>query len=341
MAVARRREGKEWIEKTGELGMNKLNIANLTTPIQQLEKLSQKMNKNIYLKRDDFTGTEISGNKVRKLEYSIQYALENGYDTIITTGAIQSNHARTTAAVCAMVDLDCHLILRGEVKEFEGNLFLGQMLGAHVSIIGPDESREKAMDALKEKLEKAGKKVFLIPVGASDALGSYGYLHCYKEIIEQEKTMGIHFDSINLAVGSGGTYAGLWYGNKDNEATKKVIGYSVTDTAEVFKKEIIEIVKDMDDGVEDFDSIAINDDYIGLGYAQVTDEELMFYVDFAQSEGIILDPVYTGKAFLGLLSEIENGKYDDQENILFIHTGGLQGYTKEVRNKIQKLTKEK
>lgn len=140
--------------------MRKLNIANLDTPIKKLEKLSDKLGKNIFMKRDDFTGIEVSGNKVRKLEYIIAYALDNGYDTIITTGAIQSNHARATAAVCAMMNLECHLVLRGEVKEYEGNLFQDDMLGANVNIIPPSASREDAMEELKQKLESQKKKKY-------------------------------------------------------------------------------------------------------------------------------------------------------------------------------------
>lgn len=319
--------------------MRKLNIANLDTPIKKMEKLSRELGKNIFIKRDDFTGIEVSGNKIRKLEYIIAYALDNGYDTVITTGAIQSNHARATAAICAMMDLECHLVLRGEAKEYEGNLFLDDMLGANVNIIPPGSSREDAMEELKHVLEAQGKKVLIIPVGASNAIGSYGYINCYNEIVKQEVEMGIHFDSIQLAVGSGGTYAGLWYANEQADTKNKIIGYSVDATAEAFKEDIIKIVNDMEESQHDFDTISINDSYVGLGYGQATDEELAFYIDFAKSEGIILDPVYTGKAFRGLVTEIKNGNYAEQENILFIHTGGQQGYTKEMRDRVQNLCK--
>ncbi|MFD1413647.1 D-cysteine desulfhydrase family protein [Oceanobacillus jeddahense] len=315
--------------------MRKLNIANLDTPIQKLEKLSEELGKNIFMKRDDFTGIEVSGNKIRKLEYLVAYALDNEYDTIITTGACQSNHARATAAICAMMDLECHLVLRGEAGEYEGNLFLDEMLGANVNIIPSSESREDAMEELKKDLEAQGKKVLLIPVGASNAIGSYGYIHCYNEIMKQEVEMGIHFDSINLAIGSGGTYAGLWYANEEADTKKKIIGYSVDQIAEVFKEDVMAIVNDLEDIKHQFDRISINDSYIGLGYGQATDEELAFYRDVAKSEGVILDPVYTGKAFKGLVTEIKNGNYDDQDNILFIHTGGQQGYTKEMRERMK------
>lgn len=191
---------------------NKLDIVNLNTPIQKLDQLSDALGKNIYIKRDDYTGSEISGNKVRKLEYTMQYVLDHGYDTIITTGAITSNHARATAALCAKCNVSCHLVLRGEMAEYEGNLFLDAMLGAHIHIIEPTSSREDAMDKLYKTFEGQGKTPFLIPVGASDWIGTHGYVNAYNEIIKQQDELKVHFDSINVAVGSGGTYAGLWYG---------------------------------------------------------------------------------------------------------------------------------
>ncbi|WP_436854395.1 D-cysteine desulfhydrase family protein [Staphylococcus caeli] len=319
---------------------NKLNVANLNTPIHKLEQLSQELGKSIYIKRDDYTGTEISGNKVRKLEYTIQYVLDHGYDTVITTGAITSNHARATAALCAKYNIECHLVLRGELQAYEGNLFLGAMLGAHIHVIEPEASREKAMEALYKTLESQGKTPFSIPVGASDWIGTHGYVHAFEEILKQEEELNIAFDSINVAVGSGGTYAGLWYGNEQHQTTKQITGYAVDQSTEAFHKKVTEIIQQLDDSVNDFDTVHINDAYIGLGYGQATDEELQFYIDIAQLEGIILDPTYTGKAFKGLIEEIKAGQYDNQENILFIHTGGLQGYTEETRHRLQRMLPE-
>lgn len=315
----------------------KLNIANLNTPIHKLEQLSQTLGKDIYIKRDDFTGTEISGNKVRKLEYTIQYVLDHGYDTVITTGAITSNHARATAALCAQFNIECHLVLRGTNAEYEGNLFLEAMLGAHIHIIKPSEAREEAMNILYSKLEQQGKTPFLIPVGASDWIGTHGYVNAYEEIIEQEAELGIKFDSINLAVGSGGTYAGLWYGNASNNLATKIIGYAVDQSTEDFEQKVKEIVKQLDQNILSFNTLHINDNYVGIGYGQATDEELQFYINIAKTEGIILDPTYTGKAFSGLVQEIKQGNYDDQQAILFIHTGGIYGYTQEMRERIKQL----
>lgn len=319
--------------------VGKLNLANLPTPIVKLEKLSDKYNKNIYLKRDDFTGTEVSGNKLRKLEYAIADALDKGKDTVITTGALQSNHCRVTAAVCARLGIECHLVLRGEPENIEGNLFLDYLLGANIHIIDNDENREEEMNRIVKVLEKDGKKPYTIPVGASNAIGTYGYIDAYEEIIQQEKEMNLEFDMVSLAVGSGGTYAGLYYGSQVSTQEKNIFGLSVSDSAEDFKKDIIEILKNLDDNMDSFDSININDSYIGEGYAIATREELEFYYEIAKLEGVVLDPCYTGKAFKGLIQEIENGNIEE-ENILFIHTGGLLGWTEEQREQIYQIAKE-
>lgn len=312
--------------------MNYISLANLPTPIIKLEKLSRKYKKNIYVKRDDFTGTEVSGNKVRKLEYCMKEALDLKCDTIITTGGIQSNHCRATAAVCAELGLDCHVILRGKPNyHLEGNLFLDYILGAKVHIIGPEISREGEMDRLKNSLIEKGKKPYLIPVGASNAVGSLGYVKAYEEIKNQEKDLNLSFDTLALSVGSGGTYAGLWYRNQKEDQPKRILGLAVDNSSEEFTREVTSIVQEMDSSVENFDSIEINDKYIGEGYAIATEEEIQFHVDVAMTEGIIFDPCYTGKAFRGLIKEIEAGNLASSENILFIHTGGLQGWTEEQR----------
>ena len=156
--------------------MKRLNLANLPTPIQKLDRLSDELGVNVYLKRDDFTGTEVSGNKIRKLEYSIADALNQGCDTLITAGGIQSNHCRATAAAAAKLGLGCDLVVRGEDPEsIEGNLFMDMALGARVHMISPEQSREEKMEDVIKNLKEQGHKPYLIPVGASNAVGSLGY----------------------------------------------------------------------------------------------------------------------------------------------------------------------
>ncbi len=312
--------------------MNKYNFANLPTPIQKLERLSAELGKEIYVKRDDYTGVEVSGNKVRKLEYGFFEAKRNNFDTIVTIGALQSNHCRTTAALCARVGLPCYLILGGDAKDktLDGNLFLDYMFGAEVIIV-PDEEREQAFSDIEKKLISEGKKPYMIPIGASDPIGSLGYVEAYSEILAQEKDMGICFDTISIAVGSGGSYAGLFKGNADTDNDKTILGFSVDKPSHEFVDKISGILKDMGLGVFDAKKIKINDSYVGLGYAQAQGNELLFYRKIAGQEGLVLDPCYTGKAFYGLVSEIERGNIPSGR-ILYIHTGGILGWTEGQRN---------
>lgn len=313
----------------------KLSLANFPTKIEKLEKISNESGVNIYIKRDDQTGSEISGNKIRKLEYSIYEALENGCDTLITCGGIQSNHARATAAAGIKLGMRAILVLRSdEIPEMEGNYFLDKVIGADVRIISSDDYRERRMEIMqkiKAESDAEGHKAYIIPEGASNGIGSLGYYSAMKEIKEQEKELGIKFDRIVAAVGSGGTYAGLCMGNAEFfNGEKKITGFNVCDDAEFFKKRSEEIIEEaqkyLDKSIiikaEEMDII---DGYVGIGYAQSRDEELEFIQKTAKKEGVIFDPVYTGKAMYGMMNEIEKGTFKKGENVLFIHTGGLFG----------------
>lgn len=317
--------------------MKRLRLANLPTPIQKLDRLSEQLGVNLYLKRDDFTGTEVSGNKVRKLEFSVAEALNQGCDTLITAGGIQSNHCRATAAAAAKLGLGCDLVIRGEnPKQVEGNLFMDMALGARVHVIGPEHSREEKMEEITASLIAQGHKPYLIPVGASNAVGSFGYAAAIEEIAEQEQELGVEFDTIVIAVGSGGTYSGLWYENQKQGAKRKIYGFAVDHNKEVFVETISDIIKEMyrKEGLEEpqqLYDILINDQYIGTGYAKSRPEEMSFILKISREHGFLLDPVYTGKAFYGMVTEIEKGSFKDAKNILFIHTGGLQGWTHEQR----------
>lgn len=314
--------------------MERIKIANLPTRINKLENLSREHGKNLYIKRDDMTGTEISGNKVRKLEYILAEAQDKGIDTLITAGGIQSNHARATAAVCAMYGLECHLVLRGKPSEIEGNYWMDHMLGAKVHVIEPGLSREEYMEGLSEKLVSEGKSPMVIPVGASNATGSLGYEEAFYEIQEQEKELGIKFDAIVVSVGSGGTYAGLLAGKMKAGSGTRIQGYAVDSDSRTFEEEVGKILDDM--GMEKTREININDSYKGIGYALSQDEELKFYKKVAREEGVILDPCYTGKAFYGMINEL-TGELEDCSNILFIHTGGLYGWTRSDRERVMEI----
>ena len=313
----------------------KLKLGNFPTKIERLEKLSTMLKAHIYIKRDDQTGAEISGNKIRKLEFSINEALNNDCNTLITCGGIQSNHARATAAAGIKLGLKSILVLKSDEKpEMEGNYLLDKIMGADVRIISSEDyknRRQEIMEEIVEELEKKGRKGYIIPEGASNGIGTFGYVNCFNEILEQEKELGIEFDTIVATVGSGGTFAGLYLGNELTKSGKKIVGINISETAEIFKEKVCNVLKEAKTYIpcKEFeikkDNLCIIDGYVGAGYALSRSEELEFICDFAEAEGIILDPVYTGKAMRGLCTEIKKGTFKDSKNILFIHTGGLFG----------------
>lgn len=319
--------------------MERINIAHLPTPIQPLPRLSEEYGTSLFIKRDDYTGVELSGNKVRKLEFTVGKALQESADTLITTGAIQSNHCRATAAVAARMGLGCVLILKAERPEkAEGNYFFEQLLGAEIVFIGPDEDGQAAMEEAAAKKRAEGKRPYLIPLGASDATGSRGYEAALHEIRAQEEQLGVHFDAIVSATGSAGTYAGLWYANRFSDAPADMFGISVAFELEKVKEAVWNIAGQMakEDGrsltAEDKASIRVTGQYLGDGYAISRPEEIACIEHVARTEGVILDPVYTGKAFYGMLEEIRRGSLAKAENILFIHTGGLMGWKEAQRD---------
>ena len=311
----------------------KVELAFLPTPIYKLEKVSKQFQKNIYIKRDDLTGIETSGNKIRKLEYSLREAFEQGCDLVITCGGMQSNHARATAYAAAKLSMKSCLLLRGNgsSEPVEGNYFLDRLVGADIVIKEPEifnRDKDKIMLKLKTAYEAKGYKPYIIQMGASNGIGTLGYVEAFTEILKQEEAMKVEFDTIIDAVGSGGTYAGLYIGNELNRTKKQIIGFNVCDDKEYFIKEITKIIKEAQvyfDQEIKTERIKIIDGYVGQGYALSRSEELDAIASLAKLEAVVLDPVYTGKAYYGLINELEKGTFVDSENILFMHTGGIFG----------------
>lgn len=318
--------------------MEKLNIANLPTKISKLENFSKEMNANVWIKRDDQTSSEISGNKIRKLEYLAKDAKDKGYDMLITCGGIQSNHCRATVAVATMLGMKSAVLLRiSDTPPVVGNYFIDKLLGADVKFCTREEyskSRGQIMEEMANEYAKQGIKAYVIPEGASNAIGTLGYYNCMKEILEQEKELGIEFNTIVVATGSGGTYAGLYVANEVMKLGKRVIGMAVCDDTQYFTDiahnigtEALQYIPEHKDKVLDVNNIEINDKYVGIGYALSRPEELEFIKNFARQNCVILDQVYTGKAMYGLYNELKPGGNisNENNNILFIHTGGLFG----------------
>lgn len=312
-----------------------ISLANTPTRIEKLENISKDFNGiNLYIKRDDFTGVEMSGNKVRKLEFLVNEAVDKGCDCLITCGGIQSNHARATATAASKFGMKSYLVLKGsESDDKNGNYFLDMLLGAEIKLITSDEyknNRQEIMESIKSELMEKGLKPYIIPEGASNGLGNFGYMKAFEEILEQEKTLGIEFDAIVVAVGSGSTYGGLLLGSSISNSGKRIIGVNIYDDKVDFHKKVYDLMLESQSyhdvrSIIKKDDIEILDDYVGNGYAKSREEELKFIKYFAKKEGIILDSVYTGKAFYGLYNELREENIMGVKNILFIHTGGIFG----------------
>ena len=322
------------MSKTKLENVKKLNLANLPTPVYRLERISEEWGVDLWIKRDDYTGAETSGNKIRKLEYTIAKALSEKAEVVITCGGIQSNHCRATAAVAAKVGIKSHLVLRiDEEPPVEANYLLDKILGAEITFISRKDysnRRGEIMAEIAKEYEAKGIKAYVIPEGASDGTGNFGYIEAVQEIVAQEKELGVNFDAIVCAVGSGGTYSGLFLGAKIYAPDKKVYGFNVCDDEEYFLNVCESIasdtVKALGSDIEvKREEMNIIDGYKGLGYAISKDEELLFITELARKEGVILDPVYTGKAFYGLYHELKKGRFSEHKHILFVHTGGLFG----------------
>lgn len=319
----------------------KIKLADLPTKIEFLEKSSKLLGKNIYIKRDDKTGIELSGNKVRKLEYAIAEAINSGADTLISCGALQSNHCRAVAAVGAKLGMKVILVLvDGEKNPPNGNYLLDLLLGAEIRFIESSEYKNviSIMEGIKLECEEKNHKAYIMPTGASNAIGMFGYIEAVQEIMKQEKDMGVKFDVVVDTVGSTGTYAGLALGKVIYKADFDVLGFSINESSENFKKVSFDNIKDcckyLSGGKYNHtpESIGISmedlniiDSYVGGGYAINSKEDYEFIKKFARLEGIFVDLVYTGKALRGLFEELKKPELDKYKNILFIHTGGLYG----------------
>ena len=314
-----------------------MTLANLPTKIEKLERLSAEFGTNIWLKRDDHTGSEISGNKVRKLEYLAKDAVNKGCNLLITCGGIQSNHCRATVAVATKLGMKSAVLLRiSEHPPVKGNYFLDKLMGADVKFCTREEysnHRGEIMEAMADEYRKQGYNPYVIPEGASNELGTLGYYNCMNELVQQEKELGVTFDTVVVATGSGGTAAGLYLANEIHNYGKRVVSMAVCDDIEYFTNIIhnistgaLQYLPEYKDATLERNHIEVLDKYVGLGYAISRPEELEFIKHVARKEAVILDPVYTGKAMYGVYNELkEGGKLVGSKNILFIHTGGMFG----------------
>ena len=312
----------------------RLELARLPTPIIPLESLSREFGVNLFVKRDDLTGAALSGNKVRKLEYLLAGALEAEADVVLTCGAAQSNHCRATAVAARRLGLDVELFLRGlaEADETRGNLFLGGLMAATLHHLS-DEDYRRRDDLMRERAEELaglGRQAWIIPEGGSNALGALGYVRCMEEIARQAHAQNLGFDVIVCAVGSGGTLAGLAAGAERHGFQGRILGVPVCRDHLPLLERVNAILEELrEDMLPDLKAHVPEEalllGHAGLGYGRATDEELARIKDVAVMTGLILDPVYTNKAFEGLLRIIREGIAPPESSVLLLHTGGIFG----------------
>lgn len=313
---------------------DKLALAQTPTPFYLLERLSAELaGPRIWIKRDDLTGSATSGNKIRKLEYLLADALAKGCDTLITSGGVQSNHCRAVAILGAQLGLEVHLLLRSDTEpEPVGNLLLDKLAAATISHYSVREFKhlDRLFQQWGDHYQQQGKKPYSIPTGGSNGIGLWGYASMAEELAEDFSRHNLEPEAIVHATGSGGTQAGLMLGCYLQGIKSVVRGYAVCDNADYFAHKIS---ADLEEWKERYGSdIAVEslvadtcDNYIGPGYGQAGPEIFDLIKRIAALEGILLDPVYTGKAFFGLVEDIKKGRYSSDGDIVFIHTGGLFG----------------
>ena len=305
------------------------------TPIEPMKNLSKALGGevNLFVKRDDLLPGASGGNKTRKLDFCIADAMAKGADTIITCGAIQSNHCRLTASWAAKEGLDCHLVLEERVEgsykeDGSGNNFLFELLGVKTKRVvtgGTDMMAE--MEKTAAELKAAGKKPYIVPGGASNPIGAMGYAACAEEMMDQLNTMGLQIDHVVLPSGSAGTHAGMVVGMTGTNANIAVSGINVSRTKEVQEEivhglcektaELLEIK-----GSIPRENVVCYGDYVGPGYSLPTESMVEAVKLFAGEEAILLDPVYTGKVAAGLIDLVRKGVFAKGSNVLFLHTGG-------------------
>jgi D-cysteine desulfhydrase len=312
----------------------RIRLARLPTPLVPLRRLSRMLDGPlIWLKRDDLTDTVACGNKLRKLEFVVAQALAENATVLITCGGVQSNHCRATAVIASQLGLKSHLILRGRDEGIaDGNLMLDRLLGAEITFTTQQASADlpPLFAQIAADYRQRNERPFCIPVGASDEIGLWGYIYACAELKTDFERHDIAPNYVVSATGSGGTLGGLILGRHIHDLTASMIAFNVCDDEAWF---VNKIRTDMGRWRERYESpvniaqlpINVIDGYVGPGYGRADPHVFETIRQVARTEGIILDPVYTGKAFDAMLTEIRLGRFADTKDIVFVHTGGIFG----------------
>jgi L-cysteate sulfo-lyase len=287
----------------------------------------------IWVKRDDCTGLATGGNKTRKLEFSMAEALDSGADTVITVGAVQSNHVRQTAAAACKLGLRCEVLLEHRVIDptdayaTSGNVLLDHIFGANLREYPGGTDFDVAMADVAAEIQAGGGKPYLIPGGASNKVGALGYVNCALELIEQADAMGLSIDHLVTATGSAGTQAGLIVGLNAMRPEIPLLGIGVNVPKDVQEDRVYKLACETADyigkpGIVTREDVIANCDYVGAGYGIRTDGMNEAVLMLARLEGLLFDPVYSGKALAGMIDLVRKGEFAGAENIVFLHTGG-------------------
>ncbi|MBI4561393.1 MAG: D-cysteine desulfhydrase family protein [Candidatus Rokubacteria bacterium] len=308
----------------------RLNLAQVPTPILKLERLSARFGIELCVKRDDLTGLVETGNKVRKLEFLVGEALQQGADTLITCGTLQSNCCRTVSAVAARLGLKAVLAVKGEKPSvYDGNLLLDKLLGAEVVYYSELEFEriDHVLEDLAGKVRTGGRKPYLIPESGATEVGALGYLACAQELAEQVRHGVPAFDALVIAGFSGGSQAGLLMGKQLSGLAGEIVGvpvaYAAAHVRDFITATIEKAAARFELPVEPPKTVHLLDGYQGMGRGRIGDAELATVVSLAREEGILLDPVYTGKAFLGLVDHLRRDPKEFGSRVCFVHTGGV------------------
>jgi L-cysteate sulfo-lyase len=316
----------------------RIRLGHLPTPLEPMENLSRHLGgPRLWIKRDDCTGLSTGGNKTRKLEFLMADARAKGADTVITQGATQSNHARQTAAAAAKLGFACHILLEDRTGYTDaaytqsGNVLLDKLHGATISRCPGGADMQAEMEALAEELKKSGKRPYVIPGGGSNPVGALGYVGAALELVAQAAAMDLRIDHVVHATGSAGTQAGLVAGLVGLNSGIPVLGIGVRAPREKQEANVLALAQRTADhlglpaGTVRAEHVKANCDYVGQGYGIPTEGMAEAVKLVAEKEGILLDPVYSGKGMAGLIDLIGKGQFKRDENVVFIHTGGAVG----------------
>ena len=315
----------------------RIHFAHLPTPLEPLENLSKLLGgPKIFIKRDDCTGLATGGNKTRKLEFLMGEAQQKNADTIITQGATQSNHVRQTAAISSKLGLRCEIMLEHRTGSEDpdylenGNVLLDKLFGANIHSVPAGTDMDAAMQKIADDLKTNGANPYIIPGGGSSPTGALGYVNCAMELVGQINDRSLKIDHLVTATGSAGTQSGLVVGLEGTRSGIPVLGICVNADKETQEEKVFALAERTTEflgisGSVKRETVVANGDYVGPGYGLPTDGMIEATELLARQEGILLDPVYSGKGMAGLIDLIRKGEFRKDENIVFLHTGGSAG----------------